>query len=336
MFSTLADGLLNRYPGLIQFAFFNAYTALGFPQPKLMEEALRKIPFLVVMDFLPTDTVSMADIALPSAIYLESNDIVVRDYNAKVPQVVARTAVAPPIFEARGIGYVAIELGKRLAPEFFTLSDGSPINLNTLLDEKVRRAGLGRDFSEFASKGILTREQPFVPRETFPTPGGTGKCQIFVPQFAEKGVDPLPVWRPKREQPSADYPYYLLTFIPAVHKRNSTQNNRILNEMYSSNPALIPRALAARLGIREGDRVRISSRVGSVEVPAKIVDTIRPDCVMLAHGFGHRSRLLSVAGGKGVRDGDLIAAQSADDLVKSGNFAGAACIMEAVVNVVKV
>ena len=52
MFSTLADGLLNQFPGMIQFGFINAYTILGFPEPVKMEQALKTIPFLVAMDTL--------------------------------------------------------------------------------------------------------------------------------------------------------------------------------------------------------------------------------------------------------------------------------------------
>lgn len=334
MFSTLADGLLNQYPGMIQVAFFNAYTALGFPEPTKLESALRTIPFMVAMDYLPNDTVSMADIALPSAIYLEGNDLVGREYEARTPQVVARTAVASPIFETKGIGYVAIELGKRLAPDYFKTPDDSWINANTLLDEKTKRAGLGANFAEFAAKGIHTVQQPFVPRTTFNVAGG--KCQIYVPQFEEKGGEALPKWHPKREQPSAEYPYYYLTFIPAVHKRNSTQNNPILHEMFPSNAALIPKQLATKLGIGDGDMVRIRSRAGAIELPAQLTERLRPDCVLVAHGFGHRSKRLSLAGGVGVRDGDIVPAQSMEDIVKAGNFGGASCIMDAVVSVEKI
>jgi len=333
MFSTLADGLMNQYPGMTQVAFFNAYTALAFPEPTKLEAALRSIPFIVAMDFLPNDTISMADIALPSAIYLEANDLVTREYEARTPQVVARTAVSAPIFETKGIGYVAIELGKRLAPDYFKTPTGEWINANTLLDEKTRRAGLGANFAEFAAKGIHTVQQPFVPRTTFNVPGG--KCQIYVPQFAEKNAEALPKWHPKRELPSTEYPYYYLTFIPGVHKRNTTQNNAILNEMFPTNSAIIPTQLATKLGIKNGDMVRIRSRVGAIELPAQLTERLRPDCVLVAHGFGHRSKRMSLAGGRGVRDGDLVPAQSMDDAVKAGNFGGASCIMDAVVNVEK-
>ncbi len=331
LFSTLADGLLNKYPGMIQAAFFNNYTILGFPHPERMAKALATIPFLVVMDFLPTDTALLADIVLPSSIYLESNDLVPREYSAKRPQVVVRQAVVPAMFETRSIGWVALELGKRLAPDYFKNPDGTWISLSAVLDEKVRRAGLANSFAEFREIGMVTREQPFVPRTTFNVPGG--KCQIYVPQFAERGGEPLPVWRPKREQPSPEYPYYYLTFIPAVHRRNTTQNNRILNEMFPTNAANMHPLLATRIGVKEGQKVRIRSRVGAIELPAHLTETLRPDCVLVAHGFGHRSRYLNTAGGKGARDSDLIPDQTIEEMVAAGNFAGAASIMDAVVNV---
>ena len=51
---------------------------------------------------------------------------------------------------------------------------------------------------------------------------------------------------------------------------------------------------------------------------------------MVAHGFGHRSRLLGAAGGKGVRDGDLVPDASIDDFIAAGNYGGASCIMDVV------
>lgn len=333
LFSTLADGMLNKFPGMIKFAFWNAYTILAFPNPKTMEEAMAKVDFTVVMDFIPTDTVSMADIVLPSAMYLETSDVVVRDYNAKYPQAVARTAVAAPIFETRTAGYVAIELGKRLCPDYFKTADGAWINPNVLLDEKVKRAGLGTDFADFRGKGIVENRVPFTPRTSFATGDANNKCQIYVPQFAARGAEALPLWHPKREMPNEHYPLYYLTFIPGIHKRNTTQNNRILNEIMPTNAAILNPALAARLNIRQGQMVLVRSRVGQIELPAHLSETVRPDAVMVAHGFGHQSHLLGAAGGRGVRDGDLVPEASIDDFVAAGNYGGASCIMDAVCSV---
>jgi anaerobic selenocysteine-containing dehydrogenase len=229
---------------------------------------------------------------------------------------------------------VAIELGKRLCPDYFKTPDGSWISPATLLDEKVRRAGLGENFADFRAKGIVETKQPFTPRTSFVTVSGAeGKCQIYVPQFIARGADPLPKWIPKREEPTEHYPYYYMTFIPAIHKRNTTQNMAILNEIMPTNHAIINPAMAKKHGISEGQKVLVRSRAGQIELPAHLSETVPPDVVMVAHGFGHTSRALSKAGGKGVRDGDLIANPSIDDFVKAGNFGGSSCIMDAVCSI---
>jgi hypothetical protein len=76
--------------------------------------------------------------------------------------------------------------------------------------------------------------------------------------------------------------------------------------------------------------VILRSRAGQIELPAHLSETVRPDAVMVAHGFGHRSRYLGTAGGKGVRDGDLVPDASIDDFVAAGNYSGSSCIMDAV------
>lgn len=44
---------------------------------------------------------------------------------------------------------------------------------------------------------------------------------------------------------------------------------------------------AHRLGVVDGDVVRIASRVGEIEIPVEITDAIRPGVVSVPHGWGH-------------------------------------------------
>ncbi len=46
---------------------------------------------------------------------------------------------------------------------------------------------------------------------------------------------------------------------------------------------------ADRLGIREGDRVRVSSRVGTLEIRAERTDAVLPGVVSIPHGFGQNT-----------------------------------------------
>jgi thiosulfate reductase/polysulfide reductase chain A len=331
MWSTLADGLTRLHPGKIQMAIYNMYTHMSMPNCKEAAAALATIPFSVVIDTLPNEVIELADVVLPLATWVEGSDVVERAYNGLYPQAVVRQPLVSAQFEAKGLGVIAIELGKRAFPEYFKKPDGNWLAMGEILDEKVKRAGFGASFSEFKKSGIHSDPQPFVPKTKFPT--SSGKLQMYVKEFADKGFDPLPFWAAKRELPSAEYPIYLITTIPSVHRRNSTQSNRFLSELMSTNSVTIHPDRARALSIEEGDQVRVRSRVGQVTLPATISPLIRPDCVLIPHGFGHQSRLLTRAYGKGVRDGDLVPSQTMDEILARRDVGGAACIMDVVVAV---
>jgi anaerobic selenocysteine-containing dehydrogenase len=44
---------------------------------------------------------------------------------------------------------------------------------------------------------------------------------------------------------------------------------------------------AEALRLQTGDRVRVTSRVGAVEVPVELTDTVMRGVVSLPHGYGH-------------------------------------------------
>ena len=50
---------------------------------------------------------------------------------------------------------------------------------------------------------------------------------------------------------------------------------------------LVHPADAARLGLIDGSRARVASRVGEVEAPVAISDEMMPGVVSLPHGWGH-------------------------------------------------
>jgi formate dehydrogenase len=80
-----------------------------------------------------------------------------------------------------------------------------------------------------------------------------------------------------------------------VNKRKRESMNSWLNEspgLYKlgrENPCEIHPDDAAAAGIGDGDLVRVSSTVGSVEIRARISDAMRPGVVCIPHGWGTRT-----------------------------------------------
>ncbi|MGV9699237.1 molybdopterin oxidoreductase family protein [Streptomyces sp. NPDC003470] len=77
---------------------------------------------------------------------------------------------------------------------------------------------------------------------------------------------------------------------------------------------------AGRLGLRDGEPVRVKGAGGEVTAPAEVTDTVRPGVVSLPHGWGHDrpgTRLTHAAGDPGVNVNQLLDGSLLDPL--SGN-----------------
>ncbi|HET9315555.1 MAG TPA: molybdopterin dinucleotide binding domain-containing protein, partial [Vicinamibacteria bacterium] len=82
---------------------------------------------------------------------------------------------------------------------------------------------------------------------------------------------------------------------------------------------------AGRRGWREGQRVRVQSRVGTVEASVQITEDIMPGVVSLPHGWGHHrsgTRLSVAHAHAGVSLNDLTDDQSVDALCGTASFSG--------------
>ena len=62
---------------------------------------------------------------------------------------------------------------------------------------------------------------------------------------------------------------------------------------------------ATSLGLKDGDWVQVTSKVGMVNTLLYATEAIRPDCVYLTPGYGHLSKGLTTAFGIGASDSAL-------------------------------
>jgi anaerobic selenocysteine-containing dehydrogenase len=44
---------------------------------------------------------------------------------------------------------------------------------------------------------------------------------------------------------------------------------------------------ARRVGLADGERARVSSRTGAIELPVEVTDAVMPGVVSIPHGWGH-------------------------------------------------
>jgi formate dehydrogenase len=109
--------------------------------------------------------------------------------------------------------------------------------------------------------------------------------RVAPPEFVARTTELLAEPGP---QPPAGYPFQL------ANRRHRHSMNSWLNELPGLHPAgkrneaVLHPDDAAALGVGDGDRVRVFSKVGSIELTAALSDRPRRGVVIVDHGWGSR------------------------------------------------
>ncbi|HDZ26347.1 MAG TPA: DMSO reductase, partial [Candidatus Aminicenantes bacterium] len=116
----------------------------------------------------------------------------------------------------------------------------------------------------------------------------SGKFEIYSNLLKKKGFSPMPTYIPIPEhQKMKQNELVLTTFKVAVQTHSRTQNCKWLTEIYHDNPAWINPKIAAKIGIKDGDRIKIKSDVGEITTAAKLTEGIIPGVIAISHHLGH-------------------------------------------------
>ncbi|TCS60559.1 molybdopterin-containing oxidoreductase family protein [Varunaivibrio sulfuroxidans] len=116
----------------------------------------------------------------------------------------------------------------------------------------------------------------------------SGYFEIYSSIMEDKGLAPLPTWVgvPEHENMGAD-DMMLTTYKVATQIHSRSQNCKFLTEVNHDNPAWINPKDAQRRGIKDGDKVKITSPVGGIETEAKVTPAVNIGVVAISHHFGH-------------------------------------------------
>jgi len=286
----------------------------ALPDRARTQRMIEQLDFLAVIDTQMSDTAWYADVVLPESTYLERTDPL-HMLPGIWPVVVMRQQVVPPIHDTRPNLEIMQGLAKRLG-----LTDYFDYTIEQWVEAQAEELPVENALDHLKRHGVVTAPgAPFYGR----TLGGgyrfltrSGKIELYSERLVEAGHDPLPSYTaPEAPPPGA---FRMVLGRKATHTHAATTNNVWLVEQTPTNDLWINPDPAARLGIASGDLVEVASKAGAVRLPARVTAEIRPDCVFMLHGFGKKSRHLSLAHGNGACDADVLT--TAWDAV-SGNAA---------------
>lgn len=277
-------------------------------------QAIGRLDLMVVVDVMPMEQIQYADLVLPEATYLERYDVPAVVSSAKRPFVAIRQPVIEPLYESRPGWWIAREMARRLGLEAWLPWKTPDEHLQSILeplavDARVLRA---RGAVAFPGRPYIEDRLP-ADGPLFETP--SGKIELYSKLLKELGYDPLPRYHPVPDPPPGSF--RLLYGRAPVHSFARSENNAWLNALMPENQVWINREAARDLRLEDGARVILENQDGvrSLPVLARITPGIRRDCVYMVHGFGHQSKALRRAYGKGASDTQLITRVNIDPIM---------------------
>lgn len=267
----MLDGLLD---GKVRgFYIFGENLANTEPHIQHVEQCLQSAEFLVCQDIFPTETTRFAHVVLPAAAWSENNGTFTNS-ERRVNRV--RTASSAP-----GLAMPNWWIFKQLASRFGHYWDSD--SAQDIWDKEISLL-----VPQFAGIKYARLEQDGlqwpVPHENHPGTPYLHKDGQFARGLGRfHAVD----WTPPAETPDEKYPFVLSTGRRLYHYHTRTQTGRSqgFDELLPEETADISPDDAERLGIKDGERVRVRSRRGEVEVAARVTPEVPRGLVWMAFHF---------------------------------------------------
>ena len=274
---------------------------LSVPAESKLREALRKLDVMVALDIMRTDTVEMCDYVYPATDWLEREDIPLFSNGSQLRPYIQHTeAMVAPKFERRDdwwtMSRLALEMG---SSELFERELGE--NGFSTLNQMLATRELSIDKIRKMPHHTAVIEQS--PKETVYQKGifhKDGKIDCCPPDFKKAGL--LERCETIFKELEHEDPNRLkLVSMRTIHMHNGWLSNvpMFRKGINNVNPLNMSETDAERLGLFDGDDIRVYNQYGSIETQVLINNDLRPGAVALTHGFGHKKAYgLKVASAK--------------------------------------
>jgi formate dehydrogenase major subunit/formate dehydrogenase alpha subunit len=237
------------------------------PDQRHIEEALDSLDFLVVEDIFLTETAQFADVVLPAACFAEKEGSFTNT-ERRIQKV--NKAIGPP-GEARADWKIISEISTRMG---YQMNYDSPADIMAEIAEVTPIYG-GIYADRLGDQGL---QWPCKDRED------PGTKFLHQGEFARgKGKFHPVTYIPPAEEVDDEYDYIMMTgrMLYHFHTGTMTRNSEPIDKHEPDAYLEINKKDAKKLRIKEGDRVRVTSRRGEVETNVRIGDRVQPGQIFM-------------------------------------------------------
>jgi formate dehydrogenase major subunit len=256
---TTVEMMNHAYDGVIKGMYIEGENpAMSDPDVLHARAALAKMQHLVVQDLFLTETAFYADVVLPAAANPEKTGTYI---NSDRTVQMGRQAITPP-GEAKQDWWIIQEIARRLGLDWDYQGPKEVFNEMRLGMDSI--AGITWERLEQESVTYPCEHEgdpgePVLFHDAYPTASGRAK---LVP------ADIVP----PDEQPDEDYPFILITGRQLEHWHTGSMTRRaaVLDALEPEAWVSINRRDALKLGLEDGDVMRLETRRGHIRAKIRI------------------------------------------------------------------
>ena len=257
-----------------------------YPDSPAFLQAFEQLDFVMATDIFMTEVCRHADIVLPVSTSYERSEV--KCYGDRLVNY-TRPAI-PPVYNNRDDVSIIADLAKRMHLNDELLEAGYEEGVKFILQE----SGI-EDWEAVKDAPLPVPAPNAVPYKCGsylegPISTPSGKIELYsevVAKYRDKGLNPLPVLSDSDGGiDTEEYPFTMMSGarIPTALHTRTTKSSWLRSQ--TNDPALeINPADADKLGIREGDRVRVSTPTAEIVLNVRVTEVFAPGEVGMFHGF---------------------------------------------------
>ena len=280
-----------------------AYSDLNCGKSARLLKDEKIVPFLVVLETHMTETAMLADLVLPAATYLEGWSLSIVPSLDKVPVINLRQPTVSLLSSAKALRSPNFDVGKLLEFTFQPKGEAKEVGnfcleLARKIEGNIHKGLPFENTQEYVRDMISTlsdqevdlqslREKGLWISHTNHMPPRAERLEVSDERPREKGQTPLPTYQAIPAHGEMKTHEFVLTPFKSNVDTKGTENSKWAREILHENRLWMNKDKTSELGIKSGDRVRVTSSLGSINMRVLITHRIHPDSVALAEGLGH-------------------------------------------------
>jgi formate dehydrogenase major subunit len=241
------------------------------PDQRHVQEALKHLDIFIVQDIFPTQTAKLADVVLAGASFAEKSGTF---SNTERRVLLVRQAI-PPVGDSRPDWEIVQDLSTRMG---YPMHYASP---EAIFEEmkNLTPSYAGMSYARLAATGL---------QWPCPTPEHPGTVFLHKDRFSRgKGAFTAIDYKPPAEVVDGEYPMWLSTGRVFMHYHSGSMT-RVSPSLHQEGPegyVEISPADAKAMAIKNGERVKVRSRRGEIQIKARISGKVKRGVVFIPFHF---------------------------------------------------